>query len=140
MSGITCPVCRSSVSLHQLFDRENKPFCTRCGWNLVYAEEALNSRTKMLKFWGAVLVGVVALAAFVVWRFHEYLILALPATIISMGFFPLWHYILARRGIAAAKLHGFPNFAPAIPELDPTEQLSGSLARPRHVAAFFLSK
>jgi hypothetical protein len=137
MSGITCPVCRSPVSLRQLFDRENKPFCERCGWNVVYAEAALNSRKKILKFWGVVLAGVTALTAFVVWRFHENLILALPTTIILMGSFPLWHYIVARRGIAAAKSRGFPNVAPTSPGLDPAEQALRSLARPRHVKVKF---
>jgi hypothetical protein len=137
MSSITCPVCGAPVSLHQLFDRENKPFCTGCGWNVDRAEAALNSRKNMLKFGVLALAAVAFVAVYVARRSHENTIFLLPAAFVLLGSLPLWHYLSARRRIAAVKSLGFPNIAATRSADESTLQLLTSVPRPRRVRVKF---
>jgi uncharacterized protein (DUF983 family) len=133
MSGITCPRCGSPVPMRRFFDRSNKPFCARCGWNLERAEAALNGTRTMLKFIALAVSGVALFAAFGALRTHEPEVLWFPAIFILIAMVPLWNYTSVRRAITAAKSTVAPTLAQTKPPIHSSFQLLLSLPRPRRL-------
>jgi uncharacterized protein (DUF983 family) len=137
VNGITCPRCGSSLPLRQFFARSNKPFCTRCGWNLDRAEAALNDTKTMLKLIALGVAGVGLFAMFAAFRSHEPEALWFPAIFVVIAMVPLWNYISVRRAITAAKSTVIPDLARTNPLALPSVQLLLSLPRPRRVRVNF---
>jgi uncharacterized protein (DUF983 family) len=133
MSSITCPHCGSPVSLRRFFDPVNKPFCTRCGWNLDRAEAALETKSGLVRLIPVGIAGVILLVAFTASRAELSSIFLVPALFSLIALAPLWGYYSTRRAIAAAKFTVNPSLARAQLPLDPALEMLRSVPRPRRV-------
>lgn len=133
MSSITCPRCGSPVVLRRFFNLANKPFCTRCGWNMDRAEAALASKGTALKLIPIAIAGLGFFAFFAATRAHSPFTYIFPAIVLLVGLAPLWSYYSNQKAIAAAKFTVNPGLAQAQPPLDPSLQMLQSLPRPRRV-------
>jgi hypothetical protein len=138
MASVTCPICGNNVTLYRFLQTANKPFCTKCGWNIERARIELATRKKEL--WLLLSIsGLSTLAVIVVWL-HEK---ELP------GFFPLvqmaivitfaysWNSLGIKRAITDARL---PNPKALQRLVEPKVlflQKIASLERPRRVVLRF---
>lgn len=133
MTSITCPRCGSPVPLRRFFTAANKPFCTRCGWNLDRAEAALAGKNTLVKFLPLGIAGIALFAFFASSRAHAPFFVMIPAFFSLFLLVPLWSYYSLRKEVAAAKMTANPGLASAQPPLDPSLQMLQSLPRPRRV-------
>jgi len=135
MSTLTCPRCGSPVVQRRFLSALNKPFCSRCGWNLERAEAALAAKSTFMILVPAVIV-VVAISALLAASSKagppSFLFL-MPLAFVVIALAPLWNYYSTRKAIAAAKFTVNPDLAQAQPPLDPSLRMLQSLPRPRRV-------
>jgi hypothetical protein len=136
MLSITCPLCGSPIALRRAFNIANKPFCSRCGWNLGRAQAALDARSSLVTF---LPLGVIALAGsffFLAARQgganNPVFFFVLPLFLL-FACIPIVGYYSTRKAIASAKFAVNPNLALAQPPLDPQLQMLQSMPRPRRV-------
>jgi uncharacterized protein (DUF983 family) len=137
MSTITCPRCGSPVEQRRFFNAVNKPFCSRCGWNLDRAESALAAKNAVMILLPAVIVIIALFAVFAASKANAPFIFVLPVFFSLIAAVPLWSYYSMRKAISAAKFTVNPDLAQAQPPLDPSLQMLQSLPRPRRVRFSF---
>jgi hypothetical protein len=133
MSSILCPRCGSPVQLRRFFSPANKPFCTRCSWNLERAEVALASKTTALKLIPLALAVLGIFFAAMAEKIKSPAFLIFPLFFGLVALIPVWSYFSTRKSIAAAKFSVNPDLAQAQPPLDASLQMLQSLPRPRRV-------
>jgi uncharacterized protein (DUF983 family) len=133
MPSITCPRCDSPVPLRRFLNVGNKPFCSRCGWNLDRAETALASKSTFVKFIPLGLVAMILFFIFVNARANTPVMFIIPAIFLLIALVPIAGYYSTQKAIAAAKFTINPDLALAQPPLDPALQILQSLPRPRRV-------
>src|SRR3974390_2190411 len=136
MPSITCPHCRSPIALRRAFNIGNKPFCSRCGWNLGPATTSLEAKSSLVTF---LPLGVFALAGFFFFLAarqggaNNLVFLFILPLFLLFACIPIAGYYPTRKAIAAAKFTVNPDLALAQPPLDPQLQMLQSMPRPRRV-------
>lgn len=133
MSSISCPRCGSTVPLRRFFNPANKPFCSRCGWNLDRAEAALVAKNNMFKILPLGIAVAGMFIAFAASRSHSPMPLLPLILFASIILALLWGFYSARRAVATAKLTANPSFAIEQTPLNPAFQMLQSIPRPRRV-------
>ena len=133
MPSITCPRCGSPVPLRRFLSVSNKPFCSRCGWNLDRAKAALASKSTFVKFIPLGLAAMVLFFIFVNARANTPVMFVIPAIFLLIALVPMVGYYSTQKAIATAKFTVNPDLALAQPPLDPALQMLQSLPRPRRV-------
>jgi len=136
MPSITCPHCGSPITLRRAFNIGNKPFCTRCGWNLGRAQASLDAKSSLVTF---LPLGVIVLAGFFFFLAARQGGANTPVFLIVIPLFlafaciPIAGYYSTRKAIATAQQTVNPDLALAQPPLDPQLQMLQSMPRPRRV-------
>ncbi len=133
MSSITCPRCGALIPVRRSLTLANKPFCTRCGWNLDRAETALAAKSAVAKLLPLGMAAVGLFAAFAALQAKAPLIFILPALFGLIALTPIWSYYAVRKAMVAARATVNPDLAVAQLALDPSLQMLQSLPRPRQV-------
>ena len=139
MPSITCPHCGCPITLRRAFNIGNKPFCSRCGWNLDRAQASLEAKSSLATF---LPLGVFALAGFFLLAARQggannpVFLFILPLFLL-FACIPIAGYYSTRKAIAAAKFTVNPDLALAQPPLDPQLQMLQSMPRPRRVRFLF---
>jgi uncharacterized protein (DUF983 family) len=137
MSTIACPRCGSPVEQRRFFNAVNKPFCSRCGWNLERAEVALAAKSAVMILLPAVIVIIALFAIFAASKANTPFIFIVPAFFALFALGPLWNYHSMRKAIAVAKFTVNPDLVQAQLPLDQSLQMLQSLPRPRRVRFSF---
>ena len=131
MAKILCPLCGSPVSRRQFFERSNKPFCTRCGWNIDRAEKALREGRSMLVIFALAVAAITLFVTLTSPRNPELLVIPILFGLVALA--PFWNYFSTRRMIAAARSSATPGFAIADRPIESALQRLQMMPRPRHV-------
>jgi len=138
MPTFACPRCGSPVSLRRAFNIGNKPFCSRCGWNLDRAQSALAAKSTFVRFFPIAIGALVFFLIFTTAKSSTNPALFLvPVLFLAVGSIPVVGYYSTKKAIAAAKFTVNPDLAVAQPPLDSALQLLQSQPRPRRVSLRF---
>jgi uncharacterized protein (DUF983 family) len=138
MPTFSCPRCGSPVSLRRFLDITNKPFCSRCGWNLARADQALAAKAAFVRF---IPLGIAAMLLFFIFvnaRTNAPGMFLVPGIFLLIALLPIASYCSSKKALAAAKFTVNPDLALSQPPLDPALQVLQSVPRPRRVRFRFI--